>query len=301
MTKSDYHIPVMLKKCVDGLDIKSSGVYVDATFGGGGHSKEILKNKKVKKLFGFDQDIDAAKNSIDDSRFVFVNHNFKYINRFLKYYKNPKVDGVLADLGVSSFQINEKSKGFSYRYDEKIDMRMDKDAAFDAQKLLNEYDFNKLSNIFKNYGELKNSAKIANAIINYRTFKKIEKISNFLEAIKSTTPKNGEYAFLSQVFQAIRIEVNNELKNLEIFLNECVKCIKPKGRLVVMSYHSLEDRIVKNFLNSGNIEGKLTKDNFGNLIRPFDPINKKVIVPDNEEINVNQRARSAKLRIAERN
>ncbi|NUM32216.1 MAG: 16S rRNA (cytosine(1402)-N(4))-methyltransferase RsmH [Bacteroidetes bacterium] len=301
MTNSEYHIPVLLKQCIDGLNIKQGGVYVDATYGGGGHSKEILKNSKVKKIFAIDQDSDAVLNKVDDDRLIFINHNFRYMKRFLKYYKSLPVDGVLADLGISSFQVDEKTKGFSYRFDEKIDMRMDRDSTIDATKILNDYEFDKLNFIFKNYGELNNSASIANSIIQYRTSKKIEKVSDLLNAIKSLTPKKGDYAFFSKVFQAIRIEVNNEIINLELFLKQCEKSIKPKGRLVIISYHSLEDRCVKNYINTGNFEGISVKDNFGNLIRPFEPINKKVIIPDESEIATNPRARSAKLRIAEKN
>lgn len=301
MMNSEYHIPVMLEQCIEGLAIKQGGIFVDATYGGGGHSREILKSKKVKSLFAIDQDIDAKRNLIVDKRLKFINHNYRYIFRFLKYYNSIPVDGILADLGISSFQIDEKSKGFSYRFDDKIDMRMDKDSILNASVVLNEYGFDKLNKIFKNYGELKNSIKIANLISQYRNTKKIETTGDLLNAIKTATPKKNEYAFLSQVFQAIRIEVNNEIKNLEIFLNECVKVLKPKGRLVIISYHSLEDRCVKNFINTGNFEGKTIKDSFGNVIRPFEPVNKKVIVPDGEEIKKNPRARSAKLRIAQKN
>lgn len=291
----------MLNQCIDGLNISNDSTLVDATYGGGGHSKEILKNQKVKKLFAIDQDSDAIQNKTNDDRLIFINHNFKYMKRFLKYYKSLPVDGILADLGISSYQIDEKTKGFSYRFDEKIDMRMDKDSPIDAAKILNEYSFEKLNNVFRNYGELNNSASIANSVIQYRSSKKIEKVSDLLNAIKPITPKKGDYAFFSQVFQAIRIEVNNEIKNLEIFLKQCEKSLKPKGRLVIISYHSLEDRCVKNFLNTGNFNGTIVKDQFGNLIRPFEPVNKKVIVPDEDEIKKNPRARSAKLRIAEKN
>lgn len=298
---SEYHIPVMLKQCIEGLIIKQGGTYVDATYGGGGHSREILKSKKVKSLYAIDQDIDAKRNLIFDKRLKFINHNYRYIFRFLKYYNSIPADGILADLGISSFQIDEKSKGFSYRFDEKIDMRMDKDSILNASVVLNEYSYDKLNKIFKSYGELKNSIKITNLITQYRNTKKIDTTGDLLNAIKPATPKKNEYAFLSQVFQAIRIEVNNEIKNLEIFLNECVKVLKPKGRLVIISYHSLEDRCVKNFINTGNFEGKTIKDSFGNVIRPFEPVNKKVIMPDGEEIKKNPRARSAKLRIAQKN
>ena len=296
----DYHEPVMAMQCIEGLAIEEGGIYVDATFGGGGHSALILQQKGVKKLFGIDQDDDAIQNKINDDRLVMIHHNFKYMKQFLKYHKAIPVDGILADLGISSYQINEGTKGFSYRFDERLDMRMDQHAELDAVGLLNTYSIEDLTNIFKLYGELNNAWHLANDIVSYRKRKSIEKVSDLLEAIKNHTPKTGDYAFLSKVFQAIRIEVNQEMQVLEKFLEQCNVVLKPKGRLVIMTYHSLEDRIVKNYLAHGNFNGEPVKDAFGNLIRPFKPINNKVIVPDVEEINRNKRARSAKLRIAEK-
>jgi 16S rRNA (cytosine1402-N4)-methyltransferase len=296
----DYHEPVMAMQCIEGLAIEEGGIYVDATFGGGGHSALILQQKGVKKLFGIDQDDDAIQNKINDDRLVMIHHNFKYMKQFLKYHKAIPVDGILADLGISSYQINEGTKGFSYRFDERLDMRMDQHAELDAVGLLNTYSIEDLTNIFKLYGELNNAWHLANDIVSYRKRKSIEKVSDLLEAIKNHTPKTGDYAFLSKVFQAIRIEVNQEMQVLEKFLEQCNVVLKPKGRLVIMTYHSLEDRIVKNYLAHGNFNGEPVKDAFGNLIRPFKPINNKVIVPDAEEINRNKRARSAKLRIAEK-
>lgn len=290
----------MAAQCIEGLAIKEGGVYVDATFGGGGHAKLILADKRVKKLFGIDQDDDAIKNQWDDPRLIIINHNYRYMKHFLKYHKALPVDGILADLGISSFQINEGTKGFSYRFDERLDMRMDQGAEVDAVTILNEYNQEELTAIFKEYGELKNAFHIANSIIQYRQGKTIEKVQDLLDAIKNQTPKMGDYAFLSKVFQSLRIEVNNEIENLELFLNQCHEVLKPKGRLVIMSYHSLEDRCVKNFINTGNVEGNQIKDGFGNLIRPFEPVNKKLITPDEDELARNPRARSAKLRIAER-
>ena len=296
----DYHEPVMAMQCIEGLAIEEGGIYVDATFGGGGHSALILQQKGVKKLFGIDQDDDAIQNKINDDRLVMIHHNFKYMKQFLKYHKAIPVDGILADLGISSYQINEGTKGFSYRFDERLDMRMDQHAELDAVGILNTYSVEDLTNIFKLYGELNNAWHLANDIVSYRKRKSIEKVSDLLEAIKNHTPKTGDYAFLSKVFQAIRIEVNQEMQVLEKFLEQCNVVLKPKGRLVIMTYHSLEDRIVKNYLAHGNFNGEPVKDAFGNLIRPFKPINNKVIVPDVEEINRNKRARSAKLRIAEK-
>ena len=220
------------------------------------------------------------------------------MKHFLKYHKALPVDGILADLGISSFQVNEGSKGFSYRFDERLDMRMDQGAEIDAVQVLNEYTQEDLTTIFKEYGELNNAFHLANSIIQYRQGKTIEKVQDLLDAIKPQTPKMGDYAFLSKVFQALRIEVNNEIENLELFLNQCQEVLKPSGHLVIMSYHSLEDRCVKNFINTGNVDGNQIKDGFGNLLRPFEPINKKPITPDANELLQNPRSRSAKLRIA---
>ncbi|MFM9945335.1 MAG: 16S rRNA (cytosine(1402)-N(4))-methyltransferase RsmH [Bacteroidia bacterium] len=300
-TMDNYHIPVMAAQCIDGLNIIEGGIYVDATFGGGGHARLILEDKRVKTLFGIDQDDDAIKNKWNDPRLIIINHNYRYMKHFLKYHKAVPVDGILADLGISSFQINEGTKGFSYRFDERLDMRMDQGAEIDAVYVLNEYTAEDLTAIFKEYGELNNAFHLANSIVQYRKGKAIEKVQDLLDAIKPQTPKMGDYAFFSKVFQALRIEVNNEIENLELFLNQCLEVLKPKGRLVIMSYHSLEDRCVKNFLNTGNAEGKQIKDGFGNLIRPLEPVNKKPIIPGEEELKQNPRSRSAKLRIAERN
>ncbi len=293
-----YHIPVMASQCIEALNIQKGGIYVDATFGGGGHSKLILDNKNVDKLFGIDQDHDAIKNKWDDQRLIIINHNYRYMKQFLKYHKAVPVDGILADLGISSYQINEGSKGFSYRFDERLDMRMDKDDEIDAVYVLNEYTETELTRVFNSYGEISKSHYLARSIVQYRRGKSIKNVQDLLDSIKSETPKIGDYAFYSKVFQAIRIEVNNELINLELFLKQCKDVLKPDGRLVIMSYHSLEDRCVKNFINTGNTEGALIKDDFGNVLRPFKPLNKKPIVPDNAEVAQNPRARSAKLRIA---
>ena len=230
----NYHIPVMANECIDALNITEGGSYVDATFGGGGHSRLILNHTKVKFLYGIDQDGDAIKNSWNDERLIIINHNYIYMKHFLKYHKAIPVDGILADLGISSFQINEGSKGFSYRFNERLDMRMDRDNEIDAVFILMNYSQEDLCRLFTEYGELKNAYGISNSICNYRKSKTIEKVQDLLNAIKPNTPKMGDYAFFSQVFQAIRIEVNNEIKNLEIFLNQCQEVLKPKGRLVIM-------------------------------------------------------------------
>jgi len=297
---TDYHIPVMAAECLEALAIKEGGTYVDATFGGGGHAQLILNDTRVSRLFGIDQDADAIKNKWNDERLTLINHNYRFMKHFLKYYKAVPVDGILADLGISSFQINEGSKGFSYRFDERIDMRMDRDAEIDAVYVLNNYTTTELTAIFKEYGELKNAWHISESIVQYRSGNQIETVGNLLEAIRSQTPKMGDYAFLSKVFQALRIEVNNEIENLELFLHQCNEVLKPGGRLVIMSYHSLEDRVVKNFINTGNTEGVVQKDGFGNLQRPFEPVVKKPITPGEKELIQNPRSRSAKLRIAEK-
>ena len=299
-THLKYHVPVMLGECIEALALKKNGVYVDATFGGGGHAREILKNQLIKTLYGIDQDDDALANAWEDERLVLINHNYRYMKQFLKYHKALPVDGILADLGISSFQINDGSKGFSYRFDERLDMRMNQNAEIDAVYVLNHYDKQGLTKIFKEFGELNNAYHLANSIEQYRAVKPIEKVNELLEAIKSQTPKSGDYAFLSKVFQAIRIEVNQEIENLKIFLAQCQEVLKPTGRLVILSYHSLEDRVVKNFMQTGNTEGELKKDGFGNLLRPFKPINHKPINPGMEELERNPRSRSAKLRIAEK-
>lgn len=298
---SEYHVPVMAVQCIEGLNIQKGGTYVDATFGGGGHSKLILEDKGVKKLIAFDQDKDAISNQWDDDRLILVHHNYRFLKNFLRYHKAIPVDGILADLGISSFQIDEGSKGFSYRFNERLDMRMDKDAEIDAVNVLNTYDRESLTRIFNTYAELKNAPRIADSIVTYRQKKPIEKVTDLLDAIKPFTPQKGDYAFYSKVFQAIRIEVNEEIENLRTFLNHCKDVLKPGGRLVILTYHSLEDREVKNFISSGNFNGTPEKDPFGNLIRPFEPMNKKVRVADAEEINKNPRSRSAKLRIAIKN
>lgn len=296
-----YHQPVLLKECIDGLNIRPDGIYVDVTFGGGGHSKEILKRLKKGRLFGFDQDEEAIQNIPKDKRFVFVRQNFRFVKNFMNYYKVETIDGLLADLGVSSHQFDSPQRGFSFRFDESVlDMRMNKESGFSAIHVINEYSGDELANILWKYGEIRNSAGIAGVICEERTKRKIEKVKDFCEIISGHIPKRNEYKYLARIFQAIRIEVNRELSNLERLLVDSVELIKPGGRLVMISYHSLEDRLVKNFMRSGKVSGRIEKDIYGRYNVPFKLINKKVIVPEEDEIKINSRAGSAKLRIAEK-
>jgi 16S rRNA (cytosine1402-N4)-methyltransferase len=301
--KMIYHEPVLLKECLDGLNIKPDGIYVDLTFGGGGHSKEILKSLNKGRLLAFDQDDDANENKFDDKRFLLINNNYKFLKNFLKYHKAFPVDGILADLGISSHQIDDASRGFSIRFDESvIDLRMDYRNKLSAQDILNEYDEKQLISVFRNYGELDNARRISEQIISFRGQKKIEKVIDLKDAVKSLAQKGSENKFFAKIFQALRIEVNDELSSLREALLQTTEVLKPGGRLVVISYHSLEDRLVKNFMRSGNFEGTIEKDMlYGDFKVPFKLINKKPIVPNDIEIQENSRSRSAKLRIAEKN
>ena len=296
----NYHNPVMLKECINGLNIKPNGVYVDATFGGGGHSKAILDNLSDGKLYSFDQDLDVNQNLFQDKRFKFIKSNFRYIKKFLKVEGIEKIDGLLADLGVSSHQIDSPKRGFSIRFNEKLDMRMNMEIPKSAVNILNEYSKDKLSEIFRRYGEFSNSNLIADKIIEFRKSNVIVNTNDLIQSLKVLTPSSKKNKFLARVFQAIRIEVNDELSCLIDLLNSCNELLKTNARIVVISYHSLEDRIVKNFIKKGNVEGKLVKDFFGNVKRNFKQLNNKIICPKEEEILNNPRSRSAKLRIAER-
>ncbi|MDY6800828.1 MAG: 16S rRNA (cytosine(1402)-N(4))-methyltransferase RsmH [Bacteroidota bacterium] len=295
-----YHTPVLLKESIEGLQIKPQGIYVDVTFGGGGHSREIIKKLSKGKLIAFDQDDDALQNLIDDERFVFVNHNFRFLKNFLKYHGFETVDGILADLGVSSHHFDQPERGFSFRYDGELDMRMNRSAKVSAKDIINQYPEQELAKIFWEYGELKNSRKLARAIVNNRTDKEINTIKSFTDLLMPFIPKHAERKFLAKIFQAIRIEVNREIEFLKEMLLQTAGVIKPGGRLVVITYHSLEDRLVKNFIKHGKFEGEAEKDLYGRTDVPFNAINRKVIVPDEKEIAENNRARSAKLRIAEK-
>jgi 16S rRNA (cytosine1402-N4)-methyltransferase len=300
-TTEAYHLPVMLNECIEGLAIKKDGIYVDVTFGGGGHSKEILKHLGDEgKLYAFDQDSDAVQNLPDDARLVFINHNFKYIRQFLEYLKAVPVDGILADLGISSYQINKAEKGFAHRLGGDLDMRMDQGSGIKASDVLNIYSEKELLRIFNQYGEVKNAYKLVQTILEQRKTKPITTIEDFKDAIRICIPAKEESKYLSQVFQALRIEVNQELKALEALLENVTDLLAPGGRLVVMSYHSLEDRLVKNFIQTGNINGELKKDLYGRTDLKMRAVTKKPIVPTAEEIETNKRARSAKLRIAEK-
>jgi len=296
----NYHNPVMLKECINGLNIKPNGVYVDATFGGGGHSKAILDNLSGGKLYSFDQDLDVNQNLFQDKRFKFIKSNFRYIMKFLKVEGVEKIDGLLADLGVSSHQIDSPKRGFSIRFNEKLDMRMNMEIPKSAVNILNEYSKEKLSEIFRRYGEFSNSNLIADKIIEFRKSNVIVNTNDLILSLKVLTPTSKKNKFLARVFQAIRIEVNDELSCLIDLLNSCNELLKTNARIVVISYHSLEDRIVKNFIKKGNVEGKLVKDFFGNVKRNFKQLNNKVICPKEDEILNNPRSRSAKLRVAER-
>jgi 16S rRNA (cytosine1402-N4)-methyltransferase len=297
---NSYHIPVMMNQCIEGLTIRPDGVYVDATFGGGGHSREIVKLLTTGKLYAFDQDEDAERNVFQDDRFVFIRANFRYLKNFLKYHSVDQVDGILADLGVSSHDFDEAERGFSFRFDAPLDMRMNREASFSAADIINQYDQRQLMTIFKNYGEIKNAAKLASTIISARNNKTIDTTGALLEIISPLVPKAIEKKYLAQVFQALRMEVNDETGALRDFLKAAYDVLRPGGRMVFMTYHSIEDRLVKNFLKSGNFEGEVEQDFFGNFITPFQLINRKVIVPDEDEINKNPRSRSARLRVVEK-
>lgn len=296
-----YHIPVLLDESIDGMNLQPEGIYVDMTFGGGGHSKEILRRGESNiRLFSFDQDQDAEKNIVNDKRFTFVRSNFRYLYNFLRYYNVVQVDAILADLGVSSHHFDDSERGFSFRFDGNLDMRMNKRAGMTAAEIVNTYDEERLADIFYLYGELKNSRKLASAIVKARSNKQIVTIGDFLDIVKPMFGREREKKELAKVFQALRIEVNQEMEALKEMLYAATEALKPGGRLVVITYHSLEDRMVKNMMKTGNIEGKMTQDFFGNVQTPFRLVNNKVIVASDEEVTRNPRSRSAKLRIAEK-
>ena len=300
--ESRYHVPVMLRECMDGLRICPSGIYVDVTFGGGGHSREILRSLNEEgRLYGFDQDRDAERNIPADPRFVFVRGNFRYLRNFMRYYGVcGEVDGVLADLGVSSHHLDDKERGFSFRFDGALDMRMNAREGRTAADIVNEYPEEALADVFFLYGELKMARKLASVLVRARGERRIETIGDLLDVLSPFTGKDKEKKFLAQVFQALRIEVNDEMRALREMLEATLRVLRPGGRLVVITYHSLEDRLVKNFLRAGNFEGKSERDFFGNTSSPFRLVNNKVIVPSDEEVERNPRSRSAKLRIAEK-
>ncbi len=296
----EYHNPVLLKESVDGLDIKTDGIYVDVTFGGGGHSREILSRLGPKgRLYAFDQDEDAIANSIDDDRFVLINENFRFIKRFLRFHNVNSVDGILGDLGVSSHQFDVAERGFSTRFEGELDMRMSQKQDLNAYKVVNEYDEENLRRVFLNYGELKNAPVIARVIIEAREYNPIKNTEQLKVVLGRFLQAHKSHKILAQMYQAIRIEVNQEMEVLKEFLEQSLEILKPGGRLSVISYHSLEDRLVKRIMKNGMFEGEPERDFFGNFSVPFKTIG-KLIVPDFQEIKSNNRARSAKLRIAEK-
>ena len=300
-TAETYHVPVLLKESVDGLDIKPDGVYIDVTFGGGGHSKEILTRLSKKgHLYSFDQDADAEKNIVNDGRFTFVRSNFRYIKNWMRYYGVEHIDGLLADLGVSSHHFDDESRGFSFRYDAPLDMRMNKRAGQTAADILNDYDEEQIADILYIYGELKNARKIASTIVKSRQSKRIDTTGDLLNLVTSLFAKEREKKEIAKLFQALRIEVNHEMDALKEMLNGAKDLLCEGGRLSVITYHSLEDRIVKNFIKAGNAEGKVTQNFFGRIEAPFKAVNNKIIVPNESEQESNPRSRSAKLRIAEK-
>jgi 16S rRNA (cytosine1402-N4)-methyltransferase len=300
MTALPYHIPVMLGPCIEGLAINPNGIYIDLTFGGGGHSKEILKYLEKGHLYGFDQDVDAEANIPEDARFTFIQANFRDFRKYLRLYGVNQVDGILADLGISSHQIDEPKRGFSTRFEGELDMRMSSGMDVSAKDVLNTYEEGKLHKIFGIYGEIKNAKTLAQAVVSQRASAQFETTADFKALLQKYAPRGKEFKYFAQVFQALRIEVNDEMGALEDMLKQTVEALKPGGRLVIMSYHSLEDRLVKNFINKGKFQGEVEKDFYGNLLRPLEPIHRKALIADEQEIQRNNRARSAKLRIAEK-
>ncbi len=302
----EYHVPALLNECMTGLNIDPEGIYVDVTFGGGGHSKAIFDQLTTGRLLVFDQDTDAKANAKPlmedkrDSSFTFIESNFRHLKKFLKFHGVTQVDGILADLGVSFHQFDKADRGFSTRFESDLDMRMDQRQRKSAIQVINESSEADLIHLLSAYGEIKNARTLASRIVQMRTTQKLERTEQLKEAALQVAPKGKEVKYLAQLYQAIRIEVNDEMGAVKEMLEQSIEVLKPGGRLVVISYHSLEDRLVKNFVNAGNFKGKQEKDFYGNLLRPLDPVSRKPIVPTQEEINVNNRSRSAKLRIAEK-
>lgn len=302
ITAEGYHVPVLLQESVDGLDIKEDGIYVDVTFGGGGHSREILKRLGAKgRLYSFDQDADAQRNAIEgDGRFHFVRSNFRYLKNWMRYYGEDHIDGLLADLGVSSHHFDDQERGFSFRFEAPLDMRMNQEAAVSAADIVNRADEGRLADVFYLYGEMKNARKVASAIVKYRAEHPILTTGDLMSAVSNVMGKEREKKEMAKLFQALRIEVNHEMDALRDLLYAATECLAPGGRLSVITYHSLEDRIVKNVIKSGNAEGKISQDFFGRVETPFKPVNNKIVVPSPKEQSLNPRSRSAKLRVAEK-
>lgn len=300
-TMSEYHVPVLLQESIEALNLQANGVYVDATFGGGGHAAELLKQLEGGELFAFDRDDNTHDNRIEDERISYVDHDYRWIQNFLEYHQAAPVNGILADLGVSSHQFNTADRGFSFRYDSALDMRMDRDLPLTAADVLNQYSERNLQTILTRYGEVKNAKTLATTIVATRKFKAFNTTGQLIEVLDKTAHKSDKKnKYYSQVFQALRIEVNEELKSLELFLEAIPSVLAPGGRLAVITYHSLEDRLVKNFINKGNLKGIEEKDLYGRLLKPLDTVNRKPILPGETEIAENPRSRSAKLRIAEK-
>ena len=296
---NEYHVPVLLKESIEALDINPDGIYVDVTFGGGGHSREILRHLSERgHLYSFDQDADAMKNAFDDDRFTFVRSNFMYLKNFLKYYGVEKIDGLIADLGVSSHHFDDEERGCSFRFNAPLDMRMNKNLSVTAADIVNNYAEAQLSSIFYLYGELSNAKKIAHTIVLKRAETPILDTNQLLDTVKPFFMREREKKDVAKLFQALRIEVNNEMMVLRKMLSQTADVMSENGKLVVITYHSLEDRIVKNFIKTGNCEGEVCKDFYGNIISPFKALNNKVITPSDEELTVNPRSRSAKMRVA---
>lgn len=298
--KQEYHIPVMPEESIGGLALFDGAVVVDATFGGGGHSKLILDKIGRGKLFAFDQDEDAAENLISNKQFIFIRHNFRYLKNFLRYYGVDEADAILADLGVSSHDFDKSERGFSFRFDDKLDMRMNRQDPNDAAWVLKNHNEEYLINIFRSYGEIKNARRLVSEILRFRSIQPVATTGQLKEIALKCAPRNAQNKYLALVFQALRIEVNDEMEALKEFLQASLEILKPGGRLVIITYHSLEDRICKNFMKSGNFSGEIEEDFFGNRKSPFRLINRKVIIPGQEEMTSNPRSRSAKLRIAEK-
>lgn len=301
-TNNEYHVPVMLQQCLEGLNISPDGVYVDVTFGGGGHSRAIFEMLNEEgRLISFDQDLDAKENAWEAPNFSFVPSNFAFLQNHLRLLGIKSVDGVLADLGVSSHQFDEEERGFSIRGEAKLDMRMNQEGDLTAEKVVNDYEEERLIRMFREYGEITNARRLVRELVQARRNRRLKTTADLIEVARKCAPKKKENKYFAQVFQAVRIEVNDEMLVLERLLDQCEKVLRPGGRLVVMSYHSLEDRMVKNYMKRGAITGEIEKDFYGNVLKPFTEVVRRPIVPTEEEIERNSRARSAKLRIAERN
>lgn len=300
MGSANYHIPVLLRESMAGLALDPNGIYLDLTFGGGGHSAELLSHLDKGMLIAFDQDPDAIANLLDDERFKFVNHNYRFMGRFLDYMGIKQVDGILADLGVSSHHLNEPERGFSFRFEAPLDMRMNRDAELTAEIVVNSYSKEQLASILRTYGEIDRPSHWADRILHGRSLKPLKTTFDLVDCLKPVLKRGKEHKDLAKVFQALRIEVNQELDGLKQMLLQTASYLKPGGRLVVISYHSLEDRLVKNYMRSGNLEGELEKNFYGQILSPFIQLTKKVILPDEDELERNPRSRSAKLRVAEK-